>query len=188
MSPTPLPESMVSLTYTSPSTAPHLNHAPVTPPAPNELLIEVRAAAINPVDIQLWGNPVIGFLAGHKEKGIGRDYAGRVVAVGEALKGKGWDEGVEVFGLMNRPVSKEDYLIALECLQWGEIGLWKMGELELLELESAHGTESQSLIICNRPVRAHLVSSSKSTPVQIQSPGSRAVGLLRKLPPYHSLC
>jgi NADPH:quinone reductase-like Zn-dependent oxidoreductase len=107
MTPTLLPPSMISLTYTLPSTPPHLTHTPVTPPAPNELLIEVRAAAINPVDIQLWGNPVIGFLAGKKEKGIGRDYAGRIVAVAEASKGKGWEEGVEVFGLMNRPVSQE---------------------------------------------------------------------------------
>lgn len=110
MTTTRLPDSVVSLTYTSPSTEPHLTHTTVTPPTPNELLIEVHAAAINPVDIQLWGNPVIGFLAGKKEKGIGRDYAGRVLAVGEALKGKGWEEGVEVFGLMNRPVSRDSAL------------------------------------------------------------------------------
>lgn len=102
---TDLPSFYKSLTYTQPSTPPHLTHTPLTPPGPNELLVKVHAAAINPVDIQLWGNPVIGWLAGKKEKGIGRDYSGVIVGVGEELKGK-WDVGDEVFGLCSRPVSK----------------------------------------------------------------------------------
>ncbi|KAF2660708.1 NAD(P)-binding protein [Lophiostoma macrostomum CBS 122681] len=97
-----LPGSFKSLTYTQPSTPPHLLHQPLTSPGPNELLIQVKAAAINPVDLQLWGNPLIGYLAGKKEKGIGRDYSGTIVAVGEQLKGK-WEVGVDVFGLFSRP-------------------------------------------------------------------------------------
>jgi NADPH:quinone reductase-like Zn-dependent oxidoreductase len=97
-----LPESNTSLTYTTPSSQPHLTHTPLPKPGPKEILVKIHAAAINPVDIQLWGNPVIGWLAGTKEKGIGRDYSGEIVGVGEECKG--WEIGDEVFGLCNRPV------------------------------------------------------------------------------------
>lgn len=100
-----LPESNTSLTYTQPSTAPHLYHAPIAAPGPQELLVRVKAAAINPVDVQFWGSPLIGWLAGKKEKGIGRDYAGEVVAIGEELKKSGkWGIGDAVYGLCNRAV------------------------------------------------------------------------------------
>jgi NADPH:quinone reductase-like Zn-dependent oxidoreductase len=99
-----LPESNTSLTYTQPSSQPHLTHASLPKPGPNEVLVKIKAAAINPVDIQLWGNPVIGWLAGKKEKGIGRDYSGEVVSAGEEVKERQWKVGDEVFGLCNRPV------------------------------------------------------------------------------------
>jgi NADPH:quinone reductase-like Zn-dependent oxidoreductase len=98
-----LPKNNTSLTYTQPSTPPHLTHTPLSEPGPNEILVKIHAAAINPVDIQLWGNPVIGWLAGKKEKGIGRDYSGEIVAIGEELrKGGKWNVGDEVYGLCNR--------------------------------------------------------------------------------------
>lgn len=100
-----LPESNTALTYTQPSSAPHLTHTPITPPGPKEILVKVKAAAINPVDIQLWGNPVVGWLAGKKEKGIGRDYSGEIIAVGEEVEKSGqWRVGEEVYGFCNRPV------------------------------------------------------------------------------------
>lgn len=102
-----LPESNTSLTYTQPSSQPHLTHTPLQPLRPNEILVKVKAAAINPVDIQLWGNPVVGWLAGKKEKGIGRDYSGEVIAVGEEVQKSGkWAVGDEVYGLCNRAVSR----------------------------------------------------------------------------------
>ncbi|KAF1843635.1 GroES-like protein [Cucurbitaria berberidis CBS 394.84] len=102
-----LPESNTALSYTQPSSQPHLTHTPLQSPKPNELLVKIKAAAINPVDIQLWGNPVIGWLAGKKEKGIGRDYSGEVVAIGEELKRSGkWEVGDEVYGLCNRPTGE----------------------------------------------------------------------------------
>ena len=111
MASTDLPEFNTSLTYTQPSTLPHLTHTPLQSPKPNELLVRVKAAAINPVDIQLWGNPVVGWLAGKKEKGIGRDYSGEVVAIGEELKKSGkWQVGDEVYGLCFRPVSSVSQL------------------------------------------------------------------------------
>ncbi|KAF2641329.1 GroES-like protein [Massarina eburnea CBS 473.64] len=102
MANTHLPESYTSLTWTGPSTPPHLHHSPLPLPSAHEVLIKIYYAAINPVDIQLWGNPVIGWLAGKKEKGIGNDYSGTVVAVGDAVRGK-WHVGDEVFGLFSRP-------------------------------------------------------------------------------------
>jgi len=102
-----LPDSNTSLTYTQPSTSPHLTHTSLPECGPNKLLIKIHAAAINPVDIQLWGNPVIGWLAGKKEKGIGRDYSGEVVAIGEELQKSGkWNVGDEVYGLCNRATAE----------------------------------------------------------------------------------
>ncbi|KAI4627522.1 uncharacterized protein J4E87_004086 [Alternaria ethzedia] len=102
-----LPESNTSLTYTQPSSEPHLTHTPIPKPGPQEVLVKIKAAAINPVDIQLWGNPMIGWLAGKKEKGIGRDYSGEVVALGEeASKSGKWEVGDEVSGLCNRPMAE----------------------------------------------------------------------------------
>jgi hypothetical protein len=100
-------ESNTSLTYTQPSSQPHLTHTALHKPGPNEILVRIKAAAINPVDIQLWGNPFIGWLAGEKDKGIGRDYSGEIVAAGEEVGKSQWKMGDEVFGLCNRPVRIE---------------------------------------------------------------------------------
>jgi NADPH:quinone reductase-like Zn-dependent oxidoreductase len=100
-------DSNTSLTYTTPSSTPHLTHTPIPPLGPNEILVKIHAAAINPVDVQLWGNLLIGFLFGAKEKGIGRDYAGTIAALGPALqKSSNWEIGDRVFGLCNRPVGE----------------------------------------------------------------------------------
>ncbi|KAH7085539.1 hypothetical protein BKA63DRAFT_19788 [Paraphoma chrysanthemicola] len=102
-----LPKTYTSLTYTTPSSLPHLTQAPLPQTGPGEVLVKIHAAAINPVDIQLWGNPVIGWLKGTKEKGIGRDYSGVVVAIGHELKKSGeWKVGDEVYGLCNRPTGE----------------------------------------------------------------------------------
>ncbi|KAF2007942.1 GroES-like protein [Amniculicola lignicola CBS 123094] len=110
--PLSLPPSFKSLTYTSPSTPPHLTHAPLPSPSslgPKDILVKIHAAAINPVDIQLWGNAMIGWVAGKKEKGIGRDYSGIVVGVGDEVRGEGegrWEVGEEVWGLVMRPTGE----------------------------------------------------------------------------------
>ena len=125
--PPKLPDSNTSLTYTTPSSPPHLTHTPLPLPAPNQVLVKIHAAAINPVDIQLWGNPVVGWLAGSKEKGIGRDYSGKIVAVGEELTGK-WEVGDEVFGLCNRPVSFfAIYFLHFRVYIAGLVGFWEVG-------------------------------------------------------------
>jgi NADPH:quinone reductase-like Zn-dependent oxidoreductase len=115
-----LPDSNTSLTYTQPSTQPHLTHTPLPTPEPDDILVKIHAAAINPVDIQLWGNPVIGWLAGKKEKGIGRDYSGEIVALGDEVKKSGkWRVGDEVYGLCNRPTGEGTFTQYL-CVKPGE--------------------------------------------------------------------
>lgn len=102
-----LPESNTSLTYTTPESSPHLTHAPLPTLGPNDILIKIHAAAINPVDIRLWGNPLIGLLAGRTERGIGRDYSGTIAALGSTLKNTSkWEVGDRVFDLCNRPMGE----------------------------------------------------------------------------------
>ncbi|KAB2570929.1 putative alcohol dehydrogenase protein [Lasiodiplodia theobromae] len=72
---------------------------------PTTLLIRVRAAALNPVDIQLMNLPVVWslpYLSG-AEKGIGADFAGTVVAAGREAAAGGFGAGDEVFGLHFAP-------------------------------------------------------------------------------------
>jgi NADPH:quinone reductase-like Zn-dependent oxidoreductase len=72
------------------------------PPLPaNELLVKVKAASINPVDVQLWGAGLVAVVAG--DKGMGRDFCGTVVAVGNDVKG--WAVGDDIFGLLYHIVS-----------------------------------------------------------------------------------
>jgi NADPH:quinone reductase-like Zn-dependent oxidoreductase len=114
-----LPDSNTSLTYTSPSSPPHLTHTPLPALGPHDIIVKVHAAAINPVDIQLWGNPLIGFLFSKKEKGIGRDYAGTIAALGSALQNSSqsrWEVGDRVFGLCNRPVGEGTFTQYLRIL------------------------------------------------------------------------
>ncbi|KAF4632690.1 hypothetical protein G7Y89_g5443 [Cudoniella acicularis] len=71
----------------------------VLPLAANEILVKAHAASINPVDIQLWHSGFVGRVAG--DKGMGRDYSGKIVAIGGDVKG--WSVGDEVFGLLFQP-------------------------------------------------------------------------------------
>lgn len=109
-----LPESNTSLVYTTPQSAPYISHKPLPTIGPNDILVKVHAAAVNPVDIQLWGNPVIGWLAGSKEKGLGRDYSGLIAAVGSAVQQASWAVGDAVFGLCNRPLAEGTFVQYLQ--------------------------------------------------------------------------
>ena len=71
------------------------------PPLPaNEILVKVKAASINPIDIQLWRSGLLAVVSG--DKGMGRDFSGTVVSVGKDVKG--WAEGDAIFGLLFQAV------------------------------------------------------------------------------------
>ncbi|KAF3004809.1 zinc ion binding [Curvularia kusanoi] len=113
--PNPLPTTNTSLVYTTPLSPPYLTSTSLPPLAPHTLLIKIHFAAINPVDIQLWGNPVVNLLSWSRSKGIGRDYSGVIVALGSALQGKSdWAVGDAVFGLCNRPLGAGTFAQYLE--------------------------------------------------------------------------
>ncbi|KAF1976988.1 NAD(P)-binding protein [Bimuria novae-zelandiae CBS 107.79] len=100
-----LPPSNISLTYSSPSSTPHLTYLPLKDPASNQLIIKVRYAAINPCDIQLWHSTLVGWARFGREGTMGWDYSGTIAAVGDSLKGK-WEVGDEVLGLCDGPAAQ----------------------------------------------------------------------------------
>ncbi|KAF2443937.1 GroES-like protein [Karstenula rhodostoma CBS 690.94] len=100
-----LPPSNTSLTYSSPSATPHLTYTPLKPLTPNQLIIKVFAAAVNPCDIQLWHSPLVGLGRFGREGTMGWDYSGTIAAVGDKLKGE-WEVGDEVFGMCEGPAAQ----------------------------------------------------------------------------------
>ncbi|KAF7871494.1 hypothetical protein EAF04_003601 [Stromatinia cepivora] len=64
---------------------------------PKTLLIKVHFASINPVDTQLWRAGIVSIVSG--SKGMGRDFSGTIVAIGNQVKGN-WSIGDEVFGCL----------------------------------------------------------------------------------------
>jgi NADPH:quinone reductase-like Zn-dependent oxidoreductase len=79
----------------------HVTEEEVRPLPANEVLVKVKAASINPVDIQLWRSGLVGVVSG--DKGMGRDFSGTIVSVGKNVKG--WAEGDDIFGLLFEAVS-----------------------------------------------------------------------------------
>lgn len=74
---------------------------------PKTLLIKVHFASINPVDTQLWRAGIVSVVSG--SKGMGRDFSGTIVAIGDQVKGN-WSVGDEVFGLLFQVVCSFVYL------------------------------------------------------------------------------
>ncbi|MCK6512686.1 NAD(P)-dependent alcohol dehydrogenase [Myxococcota bacterium] len=71
---------------------------PTPTPQPNEVLLDVRAAAINPLDGKIRKGQM-GFMVGNRfPKGVGGDVAGVVVAIGKNVKSL--KVGDEVFGVV----------------------------------------------------------------------------------------
>lgn len=73
---------------------------PSTPPTPKHIIVKTKAAALNPVDIQLmnlpiWGLPLPLSPFNHPKE-IGEDFAGEVIAAGAE---SGFKVGEEVFGI-----------------------------------------------------------------------------------------
>lgn len=70
-----------------------------TPVPKGKLVVEVHHVGLNPVDMKIRN----GYLSGtHGEIGLGREFAGRVSVVGEALQDE-WEEGEDVYGIYYHP-------------------------------------------------------------------------------------
>ncbi|KAL8283659.1 hypothetical protein RQP46_005454 [Phenoliferia psychrophenolica] len=92
--------------YTSPPFPSTFALVPVTPPSElkeTQVLIEVAAAGLNPVDVQLANAGIFKLAALSYPKGLGADFSGRVVAKGSAVS---FDVGDEVFGLCFEALGK----------------------------------------------------------------------------------
>ncbi|ODQ66763.1 GroES-like protein [Nadsonia fulvescens var. elongata DSM 6958] len=89
-----------ALTYLTPGAEPSFTYSKLeTPLKPNELLVHVQAASINPLDSHLIESALSWTVPG--EKGIGRDFAGTIKEVGSNLTQK-WSVGESVCGLFLR--------------------------------------------------------------------------------------
>jgi reticulon-4-interacting protein 1, mitochondrial len=71
---------------------------PVAAPLPDHVLVQVHAAALNPVDIQLMNLPINNIPGLNSPKIPARDFAGTVLAAGE---GSGFEKGDEIMGFTN---------------------------------------------------------------------------------------
>ncbi|KAL2417772.1 hypothetical protein ABEF95_010229 [Exophiala dermatitidis] len=92
--------SVKSWVYTKPSYPDtlHLSTTDVpSTPSPGHILVQIHAASLNPVDIQLMNLPLhsLPYLNGPKVPG--RDFAGTVLAAGEGTEFK---KGDEIYGIM----------------------------------------------------------------------------------------
>ena len=89
-----------ALRFTGPGVDLHVTEKDVPPLPANEILVKVKFASINPVDIQLWRSGLVAVVSG--DKGMGRDFSGTVISVGKDVQG--WAKGDDVFGLLFQPV------------------------------------------------------------------------------------
>ncbi|CEQ38847.1 SPOSA6832_00322 [Sporobolomyces salmonicolor] len=80
---------------------------PVHPPKPadlkpNEIMVEVKAAALNPVDVQLSNLPIFRLPALKYPKGLAEDFSGTVLAKGSDVKDL--QVGTEIMGMSFNPL------------------------------------------------------------------------------------
>ncbi|KAI5481508.1 zinc alcohol dehydrogenase [Pseudohyphozyma bogoriensis] len=94
-------------TFTTPPFPTSLKIIDISPPeealSPTQLLVEVHAAAINPVDVQLQNSGLFKLSALSYQKGLGGDFAGKVIAKGSEVP---FELQSHVFGLSFFPLGK----------------------------------------------------------------------------------
>lgn len=74
-----------------------LGDLPVPEPAPDQVLVQIAAAGVNPIDRRLRGGELRQYITRTFPVVPGWDLAGRIVAVGKAVSG--WHVGDDVLGL-----------------------------------------------------------------------------------------
>lgn len=74
---------------------------------PNKILVKVHSAALNPVDLVLYNSASKVLSYYNSQQGIGRDYSGTIVAIGEvAAKKTDFSIGEKVCGMYTHPFGK----------------------------------------------------------------------------------
>ncbi|KAL7409720.1 hypothetical protein BDY24DRAFT_402242 [Mrakia frigida] len=104
-SPFQIPTYRLAYTFTKPSYPPstsiHRSELEYLPPSEDEITIEVAAAGLNPVDIQMSNFWLFNWQKTNVEKGVGQDYSGVVIAAGTQaiIDHPHFTVGTPVFGL-----------------------------------------------------------------------------------------
>jgi len=82
-----------------------LHELPTPEPAPNELLVRVRASSVNRIDVLIAGGVLKGMMEYEFPAVLGRDFAGTVEQVGSNVTR--FHVGDDVFGFLTKPAVHE---------------------------------------------------------------------------------
>ncbi|NUP50146.1 MAG: NADP-dependent oxidoreductase [Catenulispora sp.] len=92
---------MRAVAFASHGSAPEVHDLPIPTPAAGEILVEVAASSLNGFDFGVLGGHLQGVYEYEFPVVLGKDFAGRVVALGEGVTG--FTAGDRVFGVVMRP-------------------------------------------------------------------------------------
>lgn len=99
--------SLQAWTHSTPPFPSTLTLLPITPPkdlTPTQVLVQVVAVALNPIEVQLANSSVFKIPGLRSPKALAADFSGRVLAKGTAVKHV--QVGDEVFGMSLQLVSR----------------------------------------------------------------------------------
>jgi NADPH:quinone reductase-like Zn-dependent oxidoreductase len=92
---------MRAIAFASHGSAPEPHDLPIPTPAAGEILVEVAASSVNGFDFGVLGGRLQGVYEYEFPVILGKDFAGRVAALGEGVSG--FEVGDRVFGVVMRP-------------------------------------------------------------------------------------
>jgi NADPH:quinone reductase-like Zn-dependent oxidoreductase len=93
--------TMRAIAFASHGSAPEPHDLPIPTPAAGEILVEVAASSVNGFDFGVLGGHLQGVYEYEFPVVLGKDFAGRVAALGEGVSG--FEVGDRVFGVVMRP-------------------------------------------------------------------------------------
>ncbi|KAF2176421.1 hypothetical protein K469DRAFT_723262 [Zopfia rhizophila CBS 207.26] len=155
---------------------------------PDELLIKVCAAAINPVDIQLWGNHFVGGVLSKKEKRTGRDYSRTIVGVGSELGRDQYINFTDKDPICKKPTcwTHEEgaavplvAMTAFACLHWSPAEKKEGGMRRAVDAGTSSGVGIWCVQLAKKLFNCHVIG--------ICSGGNADFFRLRAAPPLGSL-
>lgn len=71
----------------------------------NEILVEICSAALNPVDVQIANLSIFRLPALQANRGLGKDFSGKLLSKGRDVKDEDLEVGDEIMGVTLNPVS-----------------------------------------------------------------------------------